>query len=45
MGFFLFFKEQAAGLSADRQADLRVWLLVINPLTQRFVTVLRATVC
>lgn len=25
-------------------ADLKVWLLVINPLTQRFITVLRATV-
>lgn len=37
----LFTKNELLAPPQTGQADLRVWLLVINPLTQRLVTVLR----
>lgn len=42
-GLFVLFTENVRRAPLQMgQADLRVWLLVINPWTQRLVTVLRA---
>lgn len=40
--FVLFTKNELPAPLLIGQADLRVWLLVINPSTQRLVTALRA---
>ena len=40
--FVLFTENELLAPLQIGQADLRVWLLVINPSTQRLVTVLRA---
>lgn len=43
MGFLSYLPKDEPQASVDRWADLEVWFLVINPLTQRFIMVLGAT--